>query len=126
MSLVPGAVVFESKVDNLIYGPEPLITRSVTPDAGIDFKRGTLLGRVTATGAVKPSDPAAEDGSEVPWAIAADDVNGTGTNRTVVYLKGHFNSRAVAFGDHEIADVEEGLREKGIFLSESADPSDPA
>lgn len=123
MSQLPATASFQSEPDNLIYGTESLITGSAVPAAGAEFGRGALLGRVTATGEVLPSDPEAEDGSEVPWAIAAEDVNDLGANRVLVYLKGHFNSRAVDFGDHDVDDVREGLREKGIFLSESANPA---
>lgn len=127
MSMAPFIQTFDQHVDNLIYGSEPIITEAAVVAAGEEFSRGAVLGRVTEGGALKLSLSGASDGSQTPYAIAADDVDsGDATARTIVYVKGHFNSRALSLGTgHAVASITAGLRTLGIFLSESADPTDP-
>lgn len=104
--------------DNLIGGDVvPAVTESIVVDTG-NLVRGALLGKITATGKYVLSLAAAEDGSEVPAAILAEDANATSADKvTVAYLSGEFNTAAMTFGTgHTAASVKEGLREKGIFL----------
>jgi hypothetical protein len=45
--------------------------------------KGTLLGRITASGKVTPSDPAAVDGSQIPIAVLGSDVQADATPNDV-------------------------------------------
>lgn len=103
--------------DNLIGGDAvPAVTESIVLDTG-NLTRGALLGK-TAGGKYVLSLAAAEDGSQTPAAILAEDTDATSADKTTVaYLTGEFNTAAMVFGTgHTAASVKEGLREKGIFL----------
>ena len=104
--------------DNLIAGDAVnIVTESIVVDTGV-LKRGTVLGRITATGKWVLSASASTDGSEVPRAILAEDADATAADITTVgYLTGEFNTNAMTFGTgHTAASVKDGLRDLGIFL----------
>lgn len=104
--------------DNLIGGTAVnMVTESIVLDTG-NLTRGALLGRITGTGKYILSLAAAEDGSEVPRAILAEDSNATSADKTTVaYLTGEFNTAAMTFGTgHTAASVKDGLRDLGIHL----------
>ena len=109
--------------DNLFAGHEiPVLVKGVTLEAGQGkLKRGTVLGKVTATGKYKVVNSANADGSKVADCILADDVDTTtGDVTAVAYRTGHFNRQALAFGGSDKADTHEArLRELGIFLSDN-------
>lgn len=102
-----------------IYASEhPRITRGVTIAAGQVLERGALLGKVTASGAYVLSVAAAEDGSQTPVAVLADDVNASAAaDGAVVYEAGHFEGRHLTYGAGHTADsVRAGLRTLGIYI----------
>nr|WP_294864353.1 head decoration protein [uncultured Pseudogulbenkiania sp.] len=81
--------------------------------------RGAVLGKITANGKLVLSASAANDGSEVPYAILADDdVDASGADVEVMaYFNGPFNAAALTFGTgHTAASTFDALRDKGIFL----------
>lgn len=90
--------------------------------AGADpLKRGTVLGRVTATGRLVPVDKSKTDGSEKIWGIllADADIAGQATNgvRAPVLRQGVVNIDALIFtvsgntaADYEVAANEIGIR----------------
>lgn len=123
----PSRETFESTVDNLLYGPEPIITDAAVIAEGEYVTPGMVLGKVTGTGQLKLSKTNAGDGSQTPYAIAWNEVDATeGARPAIVLLKGHVNSRALTVGEgHTVDGLKDALREKGIFVSEAADPSDP-
>lgn len=82
--------------------------------------RGAVLGKVTASGKLVLSTAAANDGSEVPYAILADDdVDATAADvEAMAYFNGPFNAAALTFGaGHTAASTFDALRDKGIFLA---------
>lgn len=104
--------------DNLIAGDAVnMVTESIVLDTG-NLTRGALLGRITASGKYVLSLSAAEDGSQTPVAILAEDTDATSADKTTVaYLTGEFNTAAMTFGTgHTAASVKAGLRDLGIFL----------
>ena len=108
--------------DNLFAGHEiPVLVKGVTLEAGQGkLKRGTVLGKVTATGKYKKVVNSANDGSEVADCILADDTDTTtGDATAVAYRTGHFNRKALIFGGSDTAAHEARLRELGIFLSDN-------
>lgn len=127
MSTTPGSQSITLPVDNLFYSDVPVVTEAAVIASGQEIARGAVLGKVTSTGELKLSTAGASDGSETPYAIAADTVDATeGEQATIVYLKGHFNTRALSLGTGlTLAGIKPGLRQLGIYLSESADPTDP-
>lgn len=103
--------------DNLIAGDAVnMVTESIVLDTG-NLKRGALLGRL-ANGKYVLSLAAAEDGSQTPVAILAEDTDATSADKTTVaYLTGEFNTAAMTFGTgHTAANTKAGLRDLGIFL----------
>jgi hypothetical protein len=70
--------------------------RTVASGAGV-LPRGTLLGKITASGKYLKSIAAANDGSEVPDAILLEPVDATAADaEAAVALAGEFASK----GDH--------------------------
>ncbi len=79
---------------------------------------GSILGAVTATGELKLSEAAAGDGSEVPVAILAEDLDTTGGAIVFdVFVEGFFNETALVYGTgHDANSVRLPLRNVGIYL----------
>lgn len=107
--------------DRLIANDLPLVTRSIVVASGQNLARGTLLGRITASGKYGISATAASDGSQTGVAILAEDVDASdGDVTSLAYEAGSFNSGAMTFGTgHTAASVEASLRVLGIFLKTS-------
>lgn len=105
--------------DALIAGNhELLVGRKVTILIGQVITRGTVLGKITATGKYIKSLSAAADGSQVPDLILAEDVDATAADSAVLaYARGDFTTNALTIGaGHTAASITEGLRAKGITL----------
>lgn len=102
--------------DNLFAGSAEVVTDSII--AGADLVRGTVVGLVTVGGKAVAVDSTAEDGSEDPYGVIADDVKANGS--VVVYLTGEFNVNALTFGGTDTdATHKRALRNIGIFLKEN-------
>lgn len=107
--------------DRLIAGAFPLVTGNVTLAASEGtLARGSVLGKVTATGKYKLTDKASSDGSEVASMILAEDTDITEeVENAPVYLSGQFAESAVVFGgESAVADHKDELRGVGIYLVE--------
>lgn len=91
--------------DNLIAGNEyPSYARVQVIKQGGEYKRGTLLGK-DGDDKFLPSIATADDGSEEPRGILAEDVDTTdGDVSALVYESGVFNSNSVVFGDGHTKD----------------------
>ena len=107
--------------DRLFAGEFPRADRKVTIISGQNLTRGAVLGLITASGKYNLSLSAAVDGSAVPEAILAEDVDATaGDKEGLVYLTGEFNEDALTIGAAHTADsIRQGLRDKGIFLEKT-------
>ena len=90
--------------DNLISGDFPIVTDSATVVTGQTLVRGSLLGRVTATGKYKLSLSAASDGSETPIAVASEAVDASAADKkTTIYVSGEFDcSQMSAFVERKL------------------------
>lgn len=104
--------------DNLFAGDFPVAGESVTILEDEVLVRGSVLGKITASGKYVLSLSASNDGSEVPEAILLEDCDATGADAVApVALTGQFNEDALTFGaDHTAASTKAGLRNKGLFL----------
>ncbi len=105
--------------DNLIAGDFPLVDGEVTIVSGQTLARGTLIGKITATGKYKICDSASDDGSENPKGIlaAAVDAASADVAHAPYYLAGTFNEDAVVFGGSDTAETHrDALRDLSIFL----------
>ena len=104
--------------DDLFAGDYPVVGRKVTILSGQNVARGSVLGKITASGKFILSDDGAVDGSQTPDVILAEDVDASGGDKEgVVYLSGHFNDAALTFGGaHTAASTRDGLRDKNIYI----------
>lgn len=107
------------------YAPDKLFDRDtitrkrvISSGEGV-LARGTLLGKVTATGEYRKSVAANNDGSEVPDAILLEPVDATAADaEAAVMLAGEAAIQGVIFGaGHTAASTEAVLRSKDIYLS---------
>lgn len=108
--------------DNLIAQGNPgTVDEPITLESGQNLTRGTLLGKITASGKYKISATGAGDGSETPSAILTSDTDASaGDKKTSAYVAGVFNQNALTFGSgHTASSVKDGLRDLGIFLKDS-------
>jgi hypothetical protein len=105
--------------DNIIAGDADALTgEKITIIAGQNLIRGTVLGKITASGKYTKSLSAAADGSQTPDYILAEDCDATsGDKLGMAYSRGDFIQEALTLGaGHTIASIKEGLRVKGVFL----------
>jgi len=107
--------------DGIIAGEDDLQTRQITLISGQNLKRGAVLGKITASGKYTLSLAAAEDGSQTPAVILAEDTNATaGDKVSVAYFSGVFDENALTYGTgHSKASAREPLRDLGIKLQSS-------
>ena len=108
----------EYKPCNLIAGEYPRIERIITIASGSALTKGSVLGRVTASGKFILSESDTTDGSETPDTILAEDVDASEEDKqAVVYFSGEFNENALTLGgSFTLDDIRAGLRSKSIFL----------
>jgi hypothetical protein len=90
----------------------------ILTDHNADLKRGSVLGRITASGKWILSASAAGDGSAVPRGILAYDVPDPGAEISVaIYDQGSFVSEKLIYGTgHTAATVEAALRAASINI----------
>lgn len=107
---------------NLITGSYPLVTESITVEAGQTLASGSVLGKVTATNEYKLSAAGSSDGSELPSVILAEDIDTTGgAAQSVGFISGQFNANALIFGTGHTAESQKhNLRLINIYLTNVA------
>jgi len=112
--------------DQLIAGNLKLVTASITLAAGT-LARGTVLGRVTASGAYVESVKTVQDGSEVPCAILADAADASvAPVETGAYLTGEFNANALTYdASWTLSALAQELRKFVIFVKSAVSAADP-
>ena len=113
-----------SSKDNLFSGTQaqPVNATSATVLSGEGvLARGSVLGRVTASGKLKLVDSSENDGSQNPYAVLAEAVDATNADaKAAVYLTGEFNKDALVFGGTDTASTHEAeARKIGIFFKEN-------
>jgi len=101
---------------DLLVGDYPVAVRTVTIGAGQVLKRGAVLGDAAGTFILSAS--AASDGSEVPSAVLAVDVDtSAGAVQTRIYASGGFDSSKLILGaGHTVDSVEKAFREASAPL----------
>lgn len=98
---------------------QPVVATAATVLSGEGvLARGSVMGRVSASGKLKLVDSTENDGSEKPYGILADSVDATSADATgVIFLTGEFNSDALIFGGTDTAaDHEAEARKIGLFF----------
>jgi len=101
--------------DGLLGGSHETIRIPVTIVTGSGvLKRGTVLGRITASGKYKPYASGSSDGSEVARAILARDCDATSADAAITaFVHGEFRESALTGID---AASKLKLQEFGIFI----------
>lgn len=107
--------------DNLIGGTEPaaiLHNETIVSGAG-KLSRGSVLGKITASGKLTLADSTKTDGSQTGNCILAEDVDATSADVVApVYVTGTFNREALTFGGTDTAAAhEDALRNLNIYLT---------
>lgn len=104
--------------DGLIAGDYPIQREVGTLISGQNLARGTVLGKITASGKYTTALSASSDGSQNPVAILVDAVDASGGDKPCsVYLSGEFNTNAMTFGTGiTIANSKDALRDLNIYL----------
>lgn len=112
--------------DQLIAGPKQVVTRNVTITGG-PFVRGTVLGKITASGKYTIALSASSDGSQTPTAVLADNADGSaGDVIAGAILEAELNVNAVTLGAGiTAAAATDALRPLGIHLKSSVSAADP-
>lgn len=112
-----------STVDNLFAGNQQAavsVSETVVSGAG-KLVRGTVLGRVTASGKLTKVDSSKNTGEQVAVGVLAHDVDATSADAAAVYYaKGEFNTRALVFGGTDTAATHKAaLEARGIIVRSS-------
>lgn len=107
--------------DNLFAGTQvqPIVADEVTIASGAGVvTRGTVLGKITASGLSKAVDSTQTDGSEEVYAILAETVDATSADtKAPAYFTGEYNEAALTFGGSDDADTHrDAARGLGIFF----------
>ena len=112
-----GITTQSKTVDNLFAGDFPRVSLPVTIVSGSGVVvRGTLLGKVTATGKYKPYSNANADGSETAKLVLAENVDATAADvKTTAFAAGEFNE-AVLVGLDAAARVDFEPGTSAIFI----------
>lgn len=106
----------------LIGGTYPhIITAGAVIVAGAGkLKRGTVLGKVTASGKYTIADSSKSDGSQVGSAVLINDVDASADAdvKAEIYVSGMFNADKLIFGGSDTrAKQEDNLRLYDIYLT---------
>lgn len=115
---MPNPTVSTYTPDQLLAGDFPQMLDTVTLVSGQNLKRGAVLGRITATGKYSSSLSAAEDGSQSPVAVLAEDCDASAADAVaVVYLTGELRGSSLLLGTgHTLATVKAALRPLSLFV----------
>lgn len=111
--------------DNLMAGDTPgIVSASITLISGQNLARGSVLGRITASGKYTLAAAALSNGAQTPTAILAEDVDASaGDKTTLAYVQGCFAEDHITLGAGlTVASIREGLRALGIFLKKTVLP----
>jgi hypothetical protein len=94
------------------------VRRKGTLSSGTAYKRGHLLGKVTATGEWVVSTAAANDGSQDPRGVLLHDVDATAADAEgIIGRIGRCNGKALILGaGHTLASIDDALLDRGIIL----------
>lgn len=107
--------------DNLFAGDYYVVSETVTILSGENLERGTVLGKVTATGKMKIVNSANSDGSENPYAVLSDDVDASAADVvSAAYLSGEYNeNKLIVGGTDTVAQHKAAMRLLGMYQKPS-------
>lgn len=106
--------------DELMGGTSvPFLTANVTLLAGTNYKRGSVLGKIEASGKFTLVNKTATDGSQTADRVLAYDVDALAADAVgTTYISGTFNRTKLIVGENNTVDEHEAeLRDKNIYLT---------
>lgn len=117
----PGVIDATFTPDQLIAGNFKLVTDTISVAQGQQLVRGAVIGRRTKTGEWVLSVSTATDGSEIPAAVLADNVDASqSTTSVLVYLSGEFNSHYMGIDSSwDLEAIKHALRASNIHVKTS-------
>jgi hypothetical protein len=104
--------------DNLLAGDFPRKTAWGTILSGTaPLVRGTVLGKISASGKLKPVDSSKSDGSQAPFAVLAEAADASSADAAApLFLTGEFDENSLVFGGSDtVATHRAALRSLSIF-----------
>ena len=111
--------------DQLITPNFPYVEEGGTILTGLDLKRGTVLGKITASGKLVAVDSANSDGSENPYGVLMEDAKTdapAGDKVAPVATSGQFIVESLIFGGSDtIADHKDAMRDINLLTKELAE-----
>lgn len=116
---------FTHTQDNLFAGDFPTATAPgvIASGSGV-VKRGTVLGKITASGKYTTVDATLSNGAEDPTAVLAEDVDATSADvNGALYLTGQFNPEALIVGSGTVASYATAMRNVSLFQKAVAERS---
>lgn len=124
----PGITADVFTPDQLIAGDAKVVTKSETITGGAVYKRGTVLGQITASGKFTMALSASNDGSQNPARILVDDVDTTGGDvNGGTYQMGEFNGNALVLGTGiTLAAATSALAAFNIYVKSPVSAADPS
>lgn len=117
---MPGARQTVFVPDQLIAGNLKLVTEQVTVASGT-LIRGTVVGRVTASGNYIASVATATDGSQVPAGIVVDTIDASSAPaQGAIYVMGEFNSNYMTYdASWTLSALTAAARPNNLFIKTS-------
>lgn len=95
----PGMTQDAFTPDQLIAGDLKIVTDNITVISGQVLKRGTVLGKITASGKYTLALSASADGSQTPARVLVDDVDATaGDVQGGSFRQAELNGNALILG----------------------------
>jgi hypothetical protein len=126
---LPASIAQTYLPDQLILDPKTIVTLPITVLTGAaTFARGTVLGRITASGKYTISKTSAVDGSQTPAAILADFCDPTAADAQAgAYVMGEFNVNALVLdATWTAATVAPALIPSNIYAKVPVSATDPS
>lgn len=108
--------------DRLLAGDSAdLVTDQGTIILGQNLIRGTVLGKIAASGKHTKCVSTATDGSQIPVAILAVDTDATAADKVApIYIGGEINSNIVVFGGSDTAATTPLSTGSGVWAATTA------
>lgn len=108
--------------DNLLLGDLPLISEEMEIAQSQTLVRGTVVGKITASGYYVACAHDAVDGSQTPIGVLMSDVTTTTAELPgTMYVFGLFNEDDLTFGGTStIADLRDAMRLAGLYVKAAA------
>jgi len=103
--------------DGLLVGDFPQLTDACVVGLNQTLLRGTVVGKITASGYLIACDHTASDGSQTPYGVMVEAVTTAGAiGAGLLYVFGAFDESKLTFGGSSVlADLKDAMKNIGLF-----------